>query len=162
MNGSALDPALLGPPLLAGLLILATHVPLGRQVLARGIVFLDLAVAQIAGLGVIAAHFAGLELGWMVQIFAVLAAVVGAMLLHAAERHWPDTQEALIGSVFVVAASAGLLLLAHDPHGGESLHDLLAGQILWVGTAQLGVAAAAKRAICLACSMTLSPACWQG
>lgn len=134
---AALDWQLLGPPFLAGLLILATHVPLGRQVLARGIVFLDLAVAQIAGLGVIAAHFAGLESGWPVQLFAVLAAVAGAMLLHAAERRWPDTQEALIGSVFVVAASAGLLLLAHDPHGGESLHDLLAGQILWVSTQQL-------------------------
>lgn len=141
MNWAALDPALLGPPFLAGLLILATHVPLGRQVLARGIVFLDLAVAQIAGLGVIAAHFAGLESGWMVQVFAVLAAVTGAMLLHWAERRWPETQEALIGSVFVVAASAGLLLLAHDPHGGESLHDLLAGQILWVGNTQLMVAA---------------------
>lgn len=134
---TALDPALLGPPFLAGLLILATHVPLGRQVLARGIVFLDLAVAQIAGLGVIAAHFAGIESGWMVQVFAVLAAIAGALLLHWAERRWPETQEALIGSVFVVAASAGLLMLAHDPHGGESLHDLLAGQILWVSNSQL-------------------------
>jgi zinc/manganese transport system permease protein len=137
MNWAALDPGLIGFPFLAGLLILATHVPLGRQVLARGIVFLDLAVAQIAALGVIAAHFAGLESGWMVQVFAVLAAVAGAMLLHWAERRWPETQEALIGSVFVVAASAGLLLLAHDPHGGESLHDLLAGQILWVSNNQL-------------------------
>ena len=134
---SALDPALLGPPFLAGLLILATHVPLGRQVLARGIVFLDLAVAQIAGLGVIAAHFAGIESGWMVQVLAVLAAIAGALLLHWTERCWPETQEALIGSVFVVAASAGLLMLAHDPHGGESLHDLLAGQILWVSNSQL-------------------------
>lgn len=142
MNWTALDPALLGPPFLTGLLILATHVPLGRQVLARGIVFLDLAVAQIAGMGVIVAHFAGLESGWAVQIFAVMAAIAGAMLLHWAERRWPEMQEALIGSVFVVAASAGLLLLAHDPHGGESLHDLLAGQILWVGNTQLMIAAA--------------------
>lgn len=141
MNWGALDLALLGPPFLAGLLILVTHVPLGRQVLARGIVFLDLAVAQIAGLGVIVAHFAGLESGWAVQVFAVMAAIAGAMLLHMAERRWPETQEALIGSVFVVAASAGLLLLAHDPHGGESLHDLLAGQILWVGNTQLMIAA---------------------
>lgn len=71
MNWAALDFALLGPPFLAGLLILVTHVPLGRQVLARGIVFLDLAVAQIAALGVIAAHFAEIESGWMVQAFAV-------------------------------------------------------------------------------------------
>jgi zinc/manganese transport system permease protein len=141
MNWTVLDPSLIGPPFLAGLLILATHVPLGRQVLARGIVFLDLAVAQIAALGVVAAHFSGLESGWPVQVFAVLAAMGGALILHLAERRWPETQEALIGSVFVVAASAGLLLLAHDPHGGESLHDLLAGQILWVSNPQLMVAA---------------------
>jgi zinc/manganese transport system permease protein len=141
MTLEMVDLGLLGPAFAAGLLILATHVPLGRQVLARGIVFLDLAVAQMAALGVIAAHFAGLESGWAVQLFAVATAVAGAVLLHLAERRWPQTQEALIGSVFVVAASLGILLLAHDPHGGEALHDLLAGQILWVGSQQLLVAA---------------------
>ena len=55
MNWSALDWGILGPALIAGLLVLATHVPLGTQVLDRGIVFIDLAIAQIAGLGVIAA-----------------------------------------------------------------------------------------------------------
>ena len=129
------------PAFLAGLLILVTHVPLGRKVLARGIVFLDLAVAQMAALGVIAAHYAGLESGWTAQTFAVSAAVTGAVLLGLAERRWPETQEALIGSVFAVSASAGILLLAHDPHGGEALQDLLAGQILWVGSQQLLVAA---------------------
>jgi zinc/manganese transport system permease protein len=138
---------LIGPAFVAGLLILATHVPLGRQVLARGIVFLDLAVAQMAALGVIAAHhYAGLESNLAVQLFAVSAAVAGAFLLYLAERRWPETQEALIGSVFVVAASLGVLLLAHDPHGGEALQDLLAGQILWVGSQQL-VAAAAVTAV---------------
>jgi hypothetical protein len=53
---AAFDPGLLAWPLAAGLLVLATHVPLGRRVLARGIIFLDLAIAQIAVLGVIAAH----------------------------------------------------------------------------------------------------------
>lgn len=133
---------LIGPAFLAGLLILITHVPLGRQVLGRGIVFLDLAVAQMAGLGVIAAHFAGLESGWMVQLFAVSAALAGAVLLNLAENRWPETQEALIGTVFAVSASLGILLLAHDPHGGEALQDLLAGQILWVSGQQLLVAAA--------------------
>lgn len=133
----ALDFKLIGPAFIIGLLILVTHVPLGRQVLGRGIVFLDLAVAQMAALGVIAANYAGLESGWMVQIFAVSAAVVGATLLNLAEQRWPETQEALIGTVFVVSASLGILLLAHDPHGGEALQDLLAGQILWVGSLQL-------------------------
>lgn len=143
MNLQLADISLIGPAFVAGLLILATHVPLGRMVLGRGIVFLDLAVAQMAALGVIAAHFAGFESGWPVQIFAVSTAVAGAVMLRLAEQRWPETQEALIGSVFVVAASLGILLLAHDPHGGEALHDLLAGQILWVGSEQLEVAAIA-------------------
>lgn len=138
---------LIVPAFIAGLMILVTHVPLGRRVLARGIVFLDLAVAQMAALGVIAAHYAGLESGWMVQVFAVSAAVAGAVMLSLAERRWPETQEALIGSVFAVSASAGILLLAHDPHGGEALQDLLAGQILWVGSQQLLGAAAVTAAL---------------
>ena len=60
MNWNALDWGILGPALAAGLLVLATHVPLGMQVLDRGIVFIDLAIAQIAGLGVIAADAIGL------------------------------------------------------------------------------------------------------
>lgn len=139
--------SLIGPAFMAGLLILVTHVPLGRQVLARGIVFLDLAVAQMAALGVIAAHFAGFESGWAVQLFAVSAAVASAFLLHLAEQRWPQTQEALIGSVFAVSACAGILLLEHDPHGGEALHDLLAGQILWVSSQQLLLTAAATAAL---------------
>ena len=63
INFSALDPSLLLPPLIAGWLVLATHVPLGRRVLARGIVFLDLAVAQLAALGVLLAQVAGFDSG---------------------------------------------------------------------------------------------------
>lgn len=137
MNWSSLDLSLVMPALLAGLLILATHVPLGRIVLSRGIVFLDLAIAQIAGLGVMAAHQFGLETGLGVQAAAVMAALLGALLLGWTERRWPEIQEALIGSTFVVVACVGILLLAHDPHGGEELQDMLAGQILWVGKEQL-------------------------
>lgn len=147
MMMEAADLKLIGPAFIAGLLILITHVPLGRQVLGRGIVFLDLAVAQMAALGVIAAHYAGLGPGWMVQVFAVSAAVAGAALLNLAEQRWPETQEALIGSVFVVSASLGILLLAHDPHGGEAMQDLLAGQILWVSNQQLLAAAAITAAL---------------
>ena len=137
-NLAALDPALLLPPLIAGWLVLVTHVPLGQRVLARGIIFLDLAIAQIAVLGVIAAHaFELADDGWPTQFAAATAALAGAALLAFCERRWPDIQEALIGSTFVVAASLGVLLLAGDPHGGEHLSELLTGQILWVGTAQI-------------------------
>src|SRR3979490_165411 len=130
--------SILWPALLAGLIVLASHVPLGQQVLARGIVFIDLAIAQVAGVGVIAAHFFGLELqGWVTQLAAVSAAVVGALLLTWSERRRPEVQEALIGVLFVLASTAQILLLANDPHGGEDLKDLLAGQILWVTPQQL-------------------------
>ena len=138
MNMEGLDINILGPAFCAGLLVLSTHVPMGRQVLARGIVFIDLAIAQIAGLGVIAADALGWEpQGYAVQVAAVSAALVGAIILTYTERRWSDMQEALIGVLFVLAACAGLLLLANNPHGGEQLKDLLVGQILWVSYKQL-------------------------
>lgn len=130
------------PAFVAGLLVLATHIPLGAQVLRRGIVFIDLAIAQIAALGVIVAS--SLEIdphGWTIQVAAGVAAVLGALLLTWTEKRWPDVQEAQIGVLFVLAATAGLLLLAHNPHGGEHLQDLLAGQILWVSYDQLAMPA---------------------
>jgi len=133
-----LDLSILGPAFLAGLLVLSTHVPLGQQVLSRGIIFLDLAVAQIAGLGVIVAYsFGGEPGGWQVQLIAMSAALIGALLLYLTERYLAEIQEAIIGCVFVVAACGGILALSANPHGGEELKDLLAGQILWVSYEQL-------------------------
>jgi zinc/manganese transport system permease protein len=130
------------PAFLAGLLVLATHIPLGAQVLRRGIVFIDLAIAQIAALGVIIAGAAELDpQSATVQVAAGIAAVLGAMLLTWTEKMWPDVQEAQIGVMFILAATAGLLLVAHNPHGGEHLQDLLAGQILWVNYTQLALPA---------------------
>src|SRR5438876_3392682 len=142
MNLNSLDLAILLPAFAAGLLVLATHVPLGMQVLARGIVFIDLAIAQVAGLGVILADLMGWSpQGPAGQGAALGAALAGAMLLTWTERRWPDVQEALIGTLFVLAATGATLLLAGNPHGGEHLKDLLVGQILWVSTAQLIVMA---------------------
>jgi zinc/manganese transport system permease protein len=142
MNWGALEWSILGPALIAGLLVLATHVPLGMQVLERGIVFIDLAVAQIAGLGVIAADALGLpEGGLAVQVAAVCAALLGALLLTWTERRMAQQQEALIGVMFVLAACGGILLLAGNPHGGEHLKDMLVGQILWVNSTQLAALA---------------------
>ena len=134
--------AIVLPAFVAGLLVLATHVPLGIQVLRRGIVFIDLAVAQIAGLGVIVAGVLGAgEASWATQLAAGSAALLGAAFLTWTEQRWPDVQEAQIGVVFVLAATGSLLLLANHPQGGEHLRDLLAGQVLWVRWPQLGVMA---------------------
>jgi zinc/manganese transport system permease protein len=132
MNWELLDWLIIGPAIVAGLLVLSTHVPLGEVVLKRGIIFIDLAIAQVAALGVIAAG----AMGWEENIYAVQVAAVGAALLAAAglnwtEKYWPDIQEALIGTLFVLAATGSILLLAENPHGGEYLKDILVGQILW-------------------------------
>lgn len=146
----SLEFGILLPAFLAGVLVLATHVPLGQQVLNRGIVFIDLAIAQVAGLGVTVADAMGFEPeGWRVQAAAVTAALAGSVLLTWTEKKWPEVQEALIGVLFVAAACAELLILANNPHGGEHLKDLLVGQILWVLPKQL-IPVAALYAVALA------------
>ena len=118
--------------------MLATHVPLGMKVLARGIIFADLAVAQIAGLGVvIAGLFELTDYPLAVQAMAAASALLGAALLAYVERRLPEVQEACIGLLFVLAAAGGILLMSHDTHAGEHIKDLLVGQILWVSTGQL-------------------------
>ena len=130
------------PALAAGILVCATHVPLGREVLGRGIIFIDLAVAQIAGLGVIAANGFQFEShGVAAQVAAFASALVGGLLLSWTDRRFGKVQEAIIGVSFVLAATGGILLLANDPHGGEELRDLLVGQILFADVHTLTPAA---------------------
>ncbi|MGQ0429025.1 MAG: metal ABC transporter permease [Gammaproteobacteria bacterium] len=138
MSAFGVDVDILWPALVAGLLVSISHVPLGQQVLARGIVFIDLAIAQVAALGVIVAYSLGWAIeGWGAQAAAGLAALAGALLLTWTERKRPEIQEALIGILFILASTAQILVLANDPHGGDYLKDLLAGQILWASTEQL-------------------------
>ena len=135
---NAFELSIVAPALVAGLLVLSTHVAFGQEVLNRGIIFIDLAIAQVAGLGVIAADTMGWEPhGWRVQASAVGAALAMAVVLHWTGKRWHDVQEALIGAVFILAATAGILILAGNPHGGEHLKELLVGQILWVTYGQL-------------------------
>jgi zinc/manganese transport system permease protein len=138
VNLDAISISILLPALAAGLLVTSTHVPLGMQVLARGIVFIDLAIAQIAGCGVLLADQFGFEAeGIAVQIAALAAALGGALLLTWTERIWPDVQEAVIGVVFILGATGSVLLLASNVHGSEHLRDLLVGQILWARPSRL-------------------------
>ena len=130
--------SILIPAFIAGLLVLLTHIPLGIKVLQRGVIFADLAVAQIAGLGiVIAGLFELTDQPVLVQLIAALSALCGAALLTFIEARFNDVKEACIGLTFVLAASAGVLLMSRDVHAGEHLKDLLVGQILWVSSTQL-------------------------
>ncbi len=148
MDNIELD--ILLPAFIAGLLVLATHIPFGMRVLQRGVIFADLAVAQIAGLGVVIAGLLDLsDRPLLVQLIAAASALCGAALLAWIERRVPEVKEAYIGLTFVLSASLGILLMSHDVHSGEHLKDLLVGQILWVSNTQL-LATALLTAVLLA------------
>ncbi|MCL1079435.1 metal ABC transporter permease [Parashewanella spongiae] len=130
---------LLVPALITGILVLSTHVLFGRQVLKRGIIFIDLAIAQIAALGAIFARTQhDLTMLPFVQVWLpAVCAVVGALLIAQLAKYFADELEAMIGSLYVLAAVFGMLILAKDAHGAELLKQLMSGQILWVSWEQL-------------------------
>lgn len=136
---NALSVAILGPALVAGLLILSTHVPLGSIVLRRGIIFIDIALAQVAALGVVFGNMmwgtAGSLLG--VQACAISAAIGCAMLLTWTDKNFHAVQEAIIGVLYIVAAALQIVILSYSSNGSEALKDLLIGQILLVTPTQL-------------------------
>lgn len=133
---------LLLPAWLAGMLIVLTHVPLGQQVLRRGIIFIDLAVAQIAGLGVLLAQYLGLaEQGVSLQLFAGGFALAGVVFLYWTDKRFAAIQEAIIGASFVLAATAGMLLFSQHPRGAEHFSQILNGDIIWVRLDQLWLVA---------------------
>lgn len=137
-----IDVSIIGPAFIAGLLVLMTHVPLGRKVLQRGIIFLDLAIAQSAAFGVVLAGLLFEEENTLfIQLSAGVSAILSALLLNWTERYWPQYQEAIIGSLFVLMATGSIIALAGNPHGGENLKELLVGQILWITWDQLWSAA---------------------
>jgi zinc/manganese transport system permease protein len=131
--------SVLMPAFAAGIIVLSTHVLLGRQVLKRGIIFIDLAIAQIAALGAIVARMdhdiAELAYSsvWMPAIFALAGAGIIAWLA----KTMAEELEAMIGCFYVLSAVMAMLLLSNDPHGAELLKQLMSGQILWVSWQQL-------------------------
>jgi zinc/manganese transport system permease protein len=130
---------ILAPAFVAGAIISLVHVPLGMEVLKRGIIFLDLAVAQFAALGMIAFNvfFENHDMDPRYAAAGSLAlglsmALSCALGLHMLEKRAGQYQEALIGCAFVLAASLSVLLMAGNPHGGEQMADIMAGQVLWI------------------------------
>jgi len=126
------------PALLAVLMVSAVHVPLGIEVLRRGIIFIDLAIAQIAGLGLLITtqifHLEGMVARSM---GALLFALAASLFFSWIEKRYRAVQEAVIGVSFVLAASVSILVLANLPHGGDELKHLLSGQVLFVTYSQV-------------------------
>ena len=126
------------PATVAGLVIALIHSVLGIEVLRRGIIFIDLAIAQISGLCVVLTALWMHEPSWLeTQVVAGLAALLAAVFFRWVEKIVPDEQEAIIGSCFVLAASAVLLALANHPHGGEEIQHILSGQILFISWSEI-------------------------
>ena len=129
----------ISPALLICSMIVLTHVPLGIEVLKRGSIFIDLAVAQIAGLGLIATNiFFYHSYSWLPQLVALTCAILAGLFFHKVEIKIPKQQEAIIGVTFILAASLAILLLANHPSGGEEIRHLLSGQILFVTWQDVG------------------------
>src|SRR5688500_12432305 len=111
--------ALLWAPFLMCLVLTGIHAYLGVHVLAREVVFVDIALAQIAALGATAAFLVGFDLDtWQSYALGLAATIAGALVLaltRTRERH--VSQEAVIGVVYAVSAAAAVLLSDRAPHG---------------------------------------------
>ena len=126
---------LLLPPLTACLVIVALHAYLGVHVLARGVIFVDLALAQMAALGGTVAILTGVDHESPVTLVWSLGfTTFGALLfsLTRTRKHGRVPQEAIIGIVYVVAAAMAILVADRVPHGGEAIKEILVGNLLWV------------------------------
>jgi len=131
--------ALLWPPFLVALALIGIHAYFGIQVLARGVIFVDLALAQIAALGSTVAFMLGHSMQSGAGYGYSLAFTLVAALLLAFTRTWAGRipQEALIGIIYVVAAAAAIVLIDRAPQGAEHLKQILTGNILTTGIGDL-------------------------
>ncbi len=127
----------LAPAVLCGLIALVGNIVLGEQVLKRQIIFIDLAVAQVAALGAALSQywlsryelFSDSWLGEMAGPWAMSLLLCGLIALM--EKHYKQHLEPMIGSLFVVSASLAILLVSQDPHGADFIQGILNGQLLW-------------------------------
>jgi zinc/manganese transport system permease protein len=141
--------ALLWAPFLMCLVLTGIHAYLGIHVVTREVIFVDIAMAQIAALGATAAFLAGFTPESPVSYGAGLAATLGGAVVLALtrtrERH--VSQEAIIGVVYAVSAAGAVLLADRAPHGAEHVRTMLVGNILSVNLAEVARVAALYAAV---------------
>ena len=126
--------ALLWVPFLMCLVLTGIHAYLGVHVLAREVVFVDIALAQIAALGATAAFLFGHELEtWESYASGLTATLLGALVLSLTRtRRRNVSQEAIIGVVYAVSSAGAVLLADRAPHGAEHVRAMLVGSLLSV------------------------------
>src|SRR5262249_32098743 len=131
--------AILWAPFLMCLVLTGIHAYLGVHVLAREVVFVDIAVAQIAALGATAAFLLGWETNtWESYAFGLSATIAGALVLALTRaRHRHVSQEAVIGVVYAASSAAAVLLADRAAHGAEQVPTMLVGNLLAVNGAEV-------------------------
>ena len=136
--------AILWAPFLMCLVLTGIHAYLGVHVLAREVVFVDIALAQIAALGATAAFLLGWETDtWESYAFGLSATLLGALVLaltRSRRRH--VSQEAVIGVVYAVSSAAAVLLSDRAAHGAEQVRAMLVGNLLAVRAPEVAQVAA--------------------
>ena len=138
----ALD--LIIPPIVAGLVILAIHAYLGLHVIARGVIFVDLAFAQIAALGTTVGILLGIGHGPGELLFALGFTLLGALIFSFTRMEDSAVpQEAIIGITFVVASAAVILIAGLTAEGAEHIRETMTGTLIWVDWPTIGKMAAA-------------------
>jgi zinc/manganese transport system permease protein len=119
-------------PFLGCVLLILIHAYFGIHILERGIIFVDLALAQFIAIGIAIAFLIGHE-GTEQSLYAVLFAILGASILSLARRIKESVNlEAFIGVLYIFSVAASILILDRSPHGVEEFKAILNGNILWV------------------------------
>jgi len=122
------------PAFVAAMIILITHAYLGLHVIQRGVVFVDLALAQIAALGSTVAFLMGAAHGSVeAYVFSLGFTLFGAVIFSLTRvNDSPVPQEALIGITFVIASAAVILLSSFSAEGTEHVRETMTGALIWV------------------------------
>src|SRR5262245_47733777 len=136
-------------PFLACAVLTGIHAYLGLHVLARGVIFVDLALAQVAALGIAVAYLAGHPIQSAAAYWYALGFTVAGAALFSVSRidRAPIPQEAVIGIVYAVSAALAVLVVDRAPQGGEHIPQRLVGGILTVTAPEVGRLAALYAAI---------------
>lgn len=124
----------LSAPFAMCLILAGIHCYLGLHVLARGVIFVDLSLAQVAALGATVAILLGFDhhapQTYFISLLSTFAAA--ALFAYARKHEKYFSQEAIIGIVYALASASVVLVVDHIAHGAEHIKDLLVGQVLWV------------------------------
>jgi zinc/manganese transport system permease protein len=124
----------LAAPFVMCLILAGIHCYLGLHVLARGVIFVDLSLAQVAAFGATLAIFFGFDHhAGATYFFSLASTFLAAALFALARRHEKVfSQEAIIGIVYALASASVVLVVDRVAHGAEHIKDILVGQVLWV------------------------------